>query len=65
MIDLTKDKNYKELDKHNKRRFNRYHKSITSELKNIPCKKYKVIDTVRDEIIAYNLALMLTWGDIR
>jgi uncharacterized protein YaaN involved in tellurite resistance len=65
MIDLQKDHNYQELDKHNKKRFNRFHKSISSELKNIPCKKYKVIDTERDDIICYNLALMLTWGDIR
>lgn len=65
MKDIKQDHLYKALDKHNKRRFNRYHKQITSELKNIPCKKYKVIDTERDDIISYNLALMLTWGDMR
>lgn len=56
---MKNDKLFKELDKHNKRRALSLYKAIKGELKYIPEKKG------RDDIIAYNLAMLFTWGDIQ
>lgn len=56
---MKNDKLFKELDKFNKKRALGLYKAIKSELKYIPITKE------RDDIIAYNLAMLITWGDLR
>jgi hypothetical protein len=56
---MKNDKLFKELDRFNKKRALNLYKSIKKEVKNLPPSKD------RDDIIAFNLALLLTWGDIQ
>jgi len=56
---MKNDKLFKELDKFNKKRALSLYKTIKQELKDIPDTKQ------RDDIIAFNLALLFTWGDIK
>lgn len=56
---------FKELDRFNKRRARRLNKAILEELSHIPPTKHNPKDPKRDEIIAYNLSMSLTWGDIK
>ena len=56
---MKNDKLFKELDKFNKERALNLYKSIKKEVKSLPQSKD------RDDVIAFNLALLLTWGYIQ
>ena len=55
---MKNDKLFKKLDKFNQRRAINLYKAFKNELKELPPSKE------RDDIIAYNLAMLITWGDI-
>jgi hypothetical protein len=67
---MKNDKLFKELDKYNKRRALKLYKSMLWHIKDLPKDLDKHYEKgfkkklSRDEIIAFNLAMMLTWGDI-